>query len=334
MYDTPRLWHPYEQSTLKGDVPIIGAGHFPESHGEELHADREARKLPTPSGVSAAQPKQLGVFRPQRAALLLERHLARDRHLRGRDRVQASHWLIRVLGVYNNNWIRVRENNLIDPDPRGTEFDDNREGAGSTQRHPGDPAERHRLQSEADGIPGNFETDRRIPATFSIISATGIEARRQRADLVPVDRKYEPRSRRTARRRRTGATQGSQQGLRRNAATPLGIAISSPCRKPSPKSTSAIFRTTTISSRRALAFSRSSRIFAASFSPTRTSARASSATGTTTAGNTTSSISTAREGHLLGPEHLRVAPSASADRQHLPAGLHLEGLHRASSAST
>jgi hypothetical protein len=24
MYDTPRLWHPYEQSILKGDVPILG----------------------------------------------------------------------------------------------------------------------------------------------------------------------------------------------------------------------------------------------------------------------------------------------------------------------
>ena len=53
MYDTPRLWHPYEQSTLKGDVPIFGQDIFMNVTAKNFTLT-EGRKLPVPSGVSTA----------------------------------------------------------------------------------------------------------------------------------------------------------------------------------------------------------------------------------------------------------------------------------------
>ena len=47
MYDTPRLYHPYEQSTLKGDVPIIGEDIFMNLDDEEFHARGESQ-APSP----------------------------------------------------------------------------------------------------------------------------------------------------------------------------------------------------------------------------------------------------------------------------------------------
>src|SRR5436305_1824848 len=48
-YETPvpRLWHPYKQSVLKGDVPIIGQDIFLNLTASST-TEFEARRLPTP----------------------------------------------------------------------------------------------------------------------------------------------------------------------------------------------------------------------------------------------------------------------------------------------
>src|SRR5207245_7266437 len=55
------LWHPYLQSKLKGDAPIIGQDIFLNITAEDFF-QFEARKLPTPSGVSAAFPNSSEFF--------------------------------------------------------------------------------------------------------------------------------------------------------------------------------------------------------------------------------------------------------------------------------
>src|SRR5436305_4901093 len=50
-----KLWHPYLQSALKGDVPILGQDVFLNLTLSNFF-EFEARKLPTPSGVSSARP--------------------------------------------------------------------------------------------------------------------------------------------------------------------------------------------------------------------------------------------------------------------------------------
>ena len=67
------------------------------------------------------------------------------------------HWLVRLLGVYNNNWIRVKENNLLDPDPRGTEFNDSG-GNPDTGKIQAIPSDGDRYDPQ-DGFPANFSTN-------------------------------------------------------------------------------------------------------------------------------------------------------------------------------
>src|SRR5689334_6592069 len=56
-----KLWHPYLRSTLKGDAPIIGQDIFLNLTVSDFF-EFEARKLPTPSGVSAARPNSSEFF--------------------------------------------------------------------------------------------------------------------------------------------------------------------------------------------------------------------------------------------------------------------------------
>src|SRR6266511_1278322 len=62
-YETPEpmLWHPYTQSILKGDAPIIGQDVFLDlTAGSQT--EFAARRLPTASGVSAAEPNSAEFF--------------------------------------------------------------------------------------------------------------------------------------------------------------------------------------------------------------------------------------------------------------------------------
>ncbi len=43
MYDTPRLWDPYKQSVLKGDVPVMGQDIFLSLSATMLYVLRGAR---------------------------------------------------------------------------------------------------------------------------------------------------------------------------------------------------------------------------------------------------------------------------------------------------
>ena len=118
-YDTPKLWDPYRQSKLKGDVPIIGQDIFLNLTAKNF-ALYEARKLPTSSGVSTATPGSAEFFgRSEQMMFSNDTSIAFDL-FRGETAFKPVSWLLRVNAVYNNNWTRVRENNVLNPDPRGT----------------------------------------------------------------------------------------------------------------------------------------------------------------------------------------------------------------------
>ena len=123
MYDTPMLWHPYRQSTLKGDVPIIGEDVFMSITAKNFSLF-EARKLPVASGVSTATPNSAEFFgRGDQIFFSNDTSIAFDL-FQGETSFKPVHWLIRMNVVYNNNVTRVRESNLLDPDPRGLGFHD------------------------------------------------------------------------------------------------------------------------------------------------------------------------------------------------------------------
>ena len=116
--ETIKLWHPYEQSKLKGDVPIIGQDIFANITLKHFTLF-EYRKLPVPSGVSAATPNSSEFFGRGEQELISNDQSLTIEFFKGETSFKPVEWLFRAQIVRNDNWIWVREQNLLDPDPRG-----------------------------------------------------------------------------------------------------------------------------------------------------------------------------------------------------------------------
>jgi hypothetical protein len=126
-YDTPRLWHPYEQSLLKGDVPVIGQDIFVVLTAKNFTLF-EARKLPVGSGVSAALPNSSEFFGRGDQLFINNDTSFTAEIFKGETAFKPVNWALRVTGVYNQNFLWVNENNLVDPDPRGSDYVESRGG--------------------------------------------------------------------------------------------------------------------------------------------------------------------------------------------------------------
>jgi len=125
-YETPLLWHPYRQSKLKGDVPIIGQEIFLDITAKNFSLF-EGRKLPVGSGVSANRPNSSEFFgRGDQFFINSDTSLSFDL-FQGETGFKPVDWAIRLTGVENVNMLWVRENNLLNPDPRGTDFSPNQQ---------------------------------------------------------------------------------------------------------------------------------------------------------------------------------------------------------------
>jgi hypothetical protein len=117
-YHEPRLWHPYYQSVLKGDLPVIGQDIFLNVTVNNS-TDFNALRVPTPSGVSAATPGQYEFF-GQGEALAVQNNLALSIELfRGETAFKPVEWAIKLTPVYNLNHLHLRETGGVSPDPRG-----------------------------------------------------------------------------------------------------------------------------------------------------------------------------------------------------------------------
>ncbi len=120
-YERPLLWHPYLQSTLKGDVPIIGQDIFLDLTAKNF-TFIEGRKLPVGSGVAAQQPNASEVFgRGNQLVVGNDTSFSID-FFKGETAFKPIDWAIRVTAVYNNNWIWTQENNLLNPNPLGPDY--------------------------------------------------------------------------------------------------------------------------------------------------------------------------------------------------------------------
>jgi hypothetical protein len=116
-----RFWHPYLQSQLKGDAPIIGQDIFLNLTLNDF-SQFEGRRLPTPSGVSAAQPNSSEFFgRSEQLFFSNDFSIGIDL-FKGETAFKPVVWALRFLLVANYNYITVKENNALDPDPRGPGF--------------------------------------------------------------------------------------------------------------------------------------------------------------------------------------------------------------------
>jgi hypothetical protein len=112
-----RLWHPYLQSKFKGDAPIFGQDIFLNITAEDFF-QFEARKLPTPSGVSAELPNSSEFFgRGDQLFYANDFSIGIDL-FKGETAFKPVDWALRILGVYNHNYLDVEERNVVNPNPQ------------------------------------------------------------------------------------------------------------------------------------------------------------------------------------------------------------------------
>jgi hypothetical protein len=112
-----RLWHPYLQSKFKGDAPIFGQDIFLNITAEDFF-QFEARKLPTPSGVSTERPNSSEFFGRSNQLFYSNDFSIGIDLFKGETAFKPVDWALRVLGVYNHNYIDVEERNVVNPNPQ------------------------------------------------------------------------------------------------------------------------------------------------------------------------------------------------------------------------
>ena len=111
------LWHPYLQSTLKGDAPIYGQDIFLNITAEDFF-QIEPRKLPTPSGVSTERPNSSEFFGLSDQLFYSNDFSIGVDLFKGETAFKPVEWAVRLLGVYNHNYIDVEERNVVNPNPQ------------------------------------------------------------------------------------------------------------------------------------------------------------------------------------------------------------------------
>ena len=117
-YSDPEFWHYYRQSTLKGDLPILGQDVFLKLTAS-ASVVAEDRKLPVPSGDSAARSGSFDFFGESQSQFLTS-DLAFEADLfRGDTAFKPVDWLVHIKPVFDFNHVDFRETGLVSPDPRG-----------------------------------------------------------------------------------------------------------------------------------------------------------------------------------------------------------------------
>ena len=115
----PMLWHPYKQSVLKGDVPIIGQDIFLNLTAS-TQTELEFRRVPTASGVSAAVPGAYEFYGTSEQ-IGIQNNIAFTAELfKGETVFKPVEWAIKVQPVYNINYLDSKETGVVSPDPRGS----------------------------------------------------------------------------------------------------------------------------------------------------------------------------------------------------------------------
>lgn len=115
---TPYLWHPYYQSVLKGDLPIIGQDIF-ASITLQNSTDVEVHDVPTPSGVSTARPFSSEFYGRGDQTVINSNTGLTFEIFRGETSFKPVEWLFRIQPVFNVNYVSAHETGVVAADPRG-----------------------------------------------------------------------------------------------------------------------------------------------------------------------------------------------------------------------
>jgi hypothetical protein len=115
----PLLWHPYRQSRLKGDLPVIGQDIFLDLTAS-AESVTEFKRVPTASGVSTATAGEYD-FYGESEALSIQNNLAFSLNLfQGETVFRPVDWAVKIEPVFNINYLEAQETGVVSPDPRGS----------------------------------------------------------------------------------------------------------------------------------------------------------------------------------------------------------------------
>ena len=153
MTNTPRLWDPYKQSVLKGDVPVAGQDIFLSLTAVSF-TSYEARDIPTPSGVSAQRSNDPEFFGAGNQQEVDQFFTLKIDLFKGETVFQPVTWDLHLEPVYNINYSRVKENGNLSVDPRGSGAQS--DNAGAATNNSGSATNTGGTQGGFSGSPGTL----------------------------------------------------------------------------------------------------------------------------------------------------------------------------------
>jgi len=113
---SPGIWLPYEQSVLKGDLPVFNQKvFFKITAANEESVD--GRNIPTPSGISAANAGTSEFFGRGDSALSQNNTLLTFDLFQGETSFRPPDWAIRIQPIANWNYTQASENDVLNADP-------------------------------------------------------------------------------------------------------------------------------------------------------------------------------------------------------------------------
>ncbi len=121
-----RGFNPYQQSKLKGDLPIAGTDVFMVLSAA-LEVPVEFHRLPTPSGVSTAEPAGEAFFGHGEQLALLPTGIGSFELFKGSTAFKPRDWALRVTPQFNLNVVHTKEQSVINASPE--------EGTDRTRHH-------------------------------------------------------------------------------------------------------------------------------------------------------------------------------------------------------
>jgi hypothetical protein len=116
-YVKGKLWDPFDTNKLKGDAPIFGQQTF---FNFTAISDTffDGRRLPTPTGVSTAQPGTTGFFGKGNQAFVDQVFLFSFELFHGDTSFRPVDWRIRITPAIGLNYLDVQELGIVNVDVR------------------------------------------------------------------------------------------------------------------------------------------------------------------------------------------------------------------------
>jgi hypothetical protein len=118
-YETPEpmLWHPYKQSVLKGDVPVIGQDIFLDLTASS-ETVTEIKRVPTASGVSTANPGEYAFYGEGEQVSIQNNFAFAMTLFQGETVFRPVDWMVKIEPVFNVNYVDSQENGVVSPNPQ------------------------------------------------------------------------------------------------------------------------------------------------------------------------------------------------------------------------